>query len=381
MPQIPGITSYLGESIYQPPFKWKECSGTTLCINFTYNVNAIYRIFNSISEQGLIFPEKVDNLVDQACLKLAQIYKAENHFVMMQMNNNFNMYFISKVVESIVGKKIYNSEFQEYRITQKSLTHALESAKEHKQLSVREKMGIALGKGVTFTESRFAEGVSRSGLQDVESITYKYFNKELAIDDREILISMIDNIVKDDISLVAILDDTAETVDDLLWMQDLLVRYPKFKLCLLVNKAQISINFSSQMLFDILKSPLFNELASRYGGQFSYLETYSPFISFQYNFLEESAKNAISKSDIIYIKGANFFETCQIPEKDIFYGFVVYGPISRLYTGLEDYDAVFAYVPAGQTGYIHNQDKTKIQTLKEINTKSKYSLGGQHGSI
>jgi hypothetical protein len=30
-------------------------------------------------------------------------------------------------------------------------------------------------------------------------------------------------------------------------------------------------------------------------------------------------------------------------------------------------DAVFAYVPAYKTGYLHNKEKCKIKTLKNIN--------------
>ncbi|RPJ50050.1 MAG: hypothetical protein EHJ95_07875 [Methanobacteriota archaeon] len=192
---------------------------------------------------------------------------------------------------------------------------------------------------------------------------------------------MIANAVGEKVSIVAILDDTAETVEDLLWMQDLLIKYPKLNICLLVNTAQISINFSSQMLSDVLNSPNFSELAGRMGNQFNYLEIYSPFISFQTNFLQESARTAISGANIVYVKGANFFETCQIPDKDTFYGFIVFGPISRLYTGLQDFDAVFAYVPKGQTGYLNHRDKAKIRTLKDVCTSRRQSSGGHNECI
>jgi hypothetical protein len=63
----------------------------------------------------------------------------------------------------------------------------------------------------------------------------------------------------------------------------------------------------------------------------------------------------IQKADADYIKVPNLFETCQIPEKESFHGFVVYGPISRSYTGLWDFDGVFAQVSAGTAGY-HNRE-------------------------
>ncbi|HEX9639902.1 MAG TPA: hypothetical protein VGB13_01160, partial [Candidatus Krumholzibacteria bacterium] len=49
-----------------------------------------------------------------------------------------------------------------------------------------------------------------------------------------------------------------------------------------------------------------------------------------------------------------FFETCQIAHKDSFHGFVVFGGVSRSYTGLCDFDPVFVHLPAGTTGYKHD---------------------------
>ncbi len=338
-----------------------------MCVNFTYNTNAIYRILSNLSEQQLIPASLIDNLVDQACSTLAQIYKANNHFVMRNMNNNFNMFLISKVVESIVGKSVYNAEFQEYELTRKSLVHSLEMAGSHESLDTIEKMGLALGKGVAFIEKRLSKGMSSHDQQEVEAISFQYFQKKLAIDDRQLLITKIENgSQKRDFSLTAILDDASETIDDLLWLQDLLEAYPYFKVNLLVNTAQVSINFSTHMLAEVIESPLFRNLSSRLGRQFKVVEIYCPFISFQTNFLPMAARDVISNSDVIYIKGANFFETCQLLEKEKFYAFVVYGPISQLYTGLNEYDAVFAYVPAGCAGYVHHWDQKRIRTLKEI---------------
>ena len=65
----------------------------------------------------------------------------------------------------------------------------------------------------------------------------------------------------------------------------------------------------------------------RFGNQFKVTKIYCPFISFQTNYLPPNAKRVIKESDVVYIKGANFFETCQIPEKKSFHVFVVFGPI------------------------------------------------------
>jgi len=113
----------------------------------------------------------------------------------------------------------------------------------------------------------------------------------------------------------------------------------------------------------VLASPEFRDLASRLGTRVTLTEFYCPLISFQTNLLPPKAVQAINEADVVYIKGANFFETLQIPHKDTFYGFIVYGPISRAYTGLADFDAVFAHVPRGRSGYVHNQVPNLIVPL------------------
>jgi len=146
-------------------------------------------------------------------------------------------------------------------------------------------------------------------------------------------------------------------------MQHLMTEHPHFHVNLLVNTAQISINFSSHMLEAVFRNKHFDKLLSLRGKQFFITEMYCPLISFQPEYFEATTKKAVEKADFLYIKGLNFFETCQLPNKEKFYAFVVYGPISRMYTGLKDYDAVFAHLFTGVAGYEHNIDPAKIKTL------------------
>jgi hypothetical protein len=172
---------------------------------------------------------------------------------------------------------------------------------------------------------------------------------------------------KNSFTLAAILDDATETVNDLLWMQSLMDQFRFLKVNLLVNTAQISINFSTELLAQVLRAEPFRSLRGRLGGQFLITETYCPFISYQTNYLTPEARRVIASADAVYIKGANFFETCQIPDKETFHAFVVFGPVSRGYTGLRDFEGVFAHVPAGRTGYVHRLAPHKNMNLAEIN--------------
>jgi hypothetical protein len=367
-PRLDGKPVHLVEGASQPPFAWREASVDHLCTSFTYNTNAFFRILTILQSKQNFDSQLVEPLLDQACLVLSQLYRAKDSFLLRNLNNNFNMYLISKVVECLVGRTVYDSNRQEAELTGHSLSLALSLVEESRGVPVAEKMALAVGRGVAFLESRvFANDAERRILQYADDVSYGYFRRPLAIDHREKLIrSIADASGRGSFALAAILDDTAESVDDLAWMMDLMRLYPYFRVHLLVNSAQISVNFSSEMLSQVLRHPSFQWLREKLGSQFFVTEIYCPFISFQTNYLPAAAERVIAESDAVYIKGANFFETCQIQEKDTYHAFVVYGPVSKAYTGLQDFDPVFVHLPAGVTGYHHKPPPGRVTTLLDV---------------
>jgi hypothetical protein len=368
LPCLDGKPVRLLEGASQPPFAWREASVDHLCTSFTYNTNAFFRILTILQSRQSFDSQRVEPLLDQACLVLSQLYRARNSFLLRNLNNNFNMYLISKVVEYLVGCKVYDSNRQEVELTGHSLSLALSLVEESCSVSVSEKMALAIGRGVAFLESRvFANDAEKRIRQYADDVSYGYFRRPLAIDHREKLIRSIAAASgHGSFILAAILDDTAESVDDLAWMMDLMQLYPYFRIHLLVNTAQISANFSSDMLSQVLRHPSFRWLRDKLGTRFLVTEIYCPFISFQTNYLPEAAERVIADSDAVYIKGANFFETCQIQGKDTYHAFVVYGPVSRAYTGLQDFDPVFVHLPVGVTGYQHRPPPGRVTTLLDV---------------
>ena len=366
-PRIPGVAVRLGSSISKPPFTWRNANPVFLALSFTYNTNALYRILSILRDERVVEASRVDNLLDNACLLLSSIYRARNHFLLRNTNNNFNMYLLSKVIESTVGPTNYCADRQEERLTRQSLMFALELARAHTALSTEEKMALALGKGVTFVESHLAQPVARLTV-GVEDMSFRFFERRLAIDHRHRLLSQIERAGRHQSSFVlaVILDDTAESVDDLLWINDIMAMFPFLKVNLLLNTAKISINFSADMLDAVLAHPSFSDLASRYGNQLIATEIYCPFISFETEYLPPAAHRVIDAADAVFIKGANFFETCQLTHKNRYHGFVVFGPISRAYTGLQDFDAVFVHLPAGVPGYIHRNPPAQLTQLQQL---------------
>ena len=368
LPRIPSVGVRLDRAP-QPPYPWKDADPRFLVTSFIHITNAIFRILSLLAARGEIAPSDVDPLVDRACVLLARIYTARDHFLIRHINNNLNSYFISEVIERLVGKKCYDAEQQESQSTRDALHVALAMAPEHQNLTTLEKMGVALGKGVSFIESRLSRGdLGAEGSRQVRETAYRYFGSSLAIDHRHELLELVaeGGRTRNSFRLTAILDDTTESVDDLLWLADLLRQFPFLKVHLLLNTAQISVNFASAMLDTVLQHPCFRSLASRLGSQLLVTELYCPLISFQADLLPPHARKVIDRCDAVYIKGANFFETCQILEKHTFHAFVVFGPVSRAYTGLDDFSAVFVHLAPGTPGFLHRRRDEEIVTLRAI---------------
>lgn len=369
LPRIPGVPISLATHYPQPPYAWRDATPHQLAVSFTYNTNAFYRILCVLRDQGRIAAADVPGLLDAACRELARIYRAGSHRIILNINNNLNMYLISKVIERLVGRRAYDVEEQELHVTTRSLTQALMLAVDRTSLPTLEKMAIAVGTGISFIESRLGErGLTRDAAITVQERSYAHYGRRLSIDDRNLLLNMINSRASTDgrFRLAVILDDTTETVDDLLWLQDVVQQYPHLMVDLLVNTAQISINFSTHMLSAVEAWTPLRRLMSRIGTQLVVTRTYCPFISFQTNYLSSAATRAIHLADAVYVKGANFFETCQIVDKPTFHAFVVFGPISRMLTGLTDGAAVFAYLPPGCAGYQHQGSEAPTVTLSEV---------------
>lgn len=370
IPKSPYTSCPIGSGIYQPPFVWEDCTPLALAFNFTYNTNALFRIFSNLADIGKIERKDINALIDKACIRLSEIYKSHNSFILRYINNNINMYILSKVVEDLLGCEVYDSSLQEPDLTSMTLDVTLKNIAPYVSLTTKQIMACALGRGIAFLENNISIGTSdKLSTHKVEDNTFRYFEGKFAIDHRELLINRIREAQSNNkiIRMCAILDDTSESVLDLLWMQSLAIEFNMFHIHLLLNRAQISINFSSKMLSIVQQSPSFAPLRNLLGRQIFKHSTYCPLISFQSNFLSKDAWKVINECDFAFVKGLNFFETCQNLQKDTFYSFVVYGPISCLYTGLLDYDPVFVCVPKGATGYLHNKDHSQIRRLTDLN--------------
>ncbi|HUP79282.1 MAG TPA: hypothetical protein VM260_12095, partial [Pirellula sp.] len=305
-PKIPGVTFEFGEHLEQPPFSWRNASAQHLAVSFFYTTNAFYRILSGLAGLGRINVSAVNELLDKCCLELGRLYLANRGWVLRNINNNLNMFFISKVVEQVVGKRAYDADLQEPDATAESLRVALELISEHRNADTLEKIAVAMGRGISFVENKFVGGtLDKAGRQTAQETAFRLSSAGLAIDHRKKLFELIESegVTVGRFRLVVILDDTTESVDDLLWIQDLLVLFSFLEVDVVTNDAQISINFSSAMLPTILGHPAFAKLSSMSTTRFRQTSCYCPLISFQTNYLQTHVRGLIGQADAVFVKG------------------------------------------------------------------------------
>jgi hypothetical protein len=134
----------------------------------------------------------------------------------------------------------------------------------------------------------------------------------------------------------------------------------------LVNRYPVSNNIALDTFDDLLADEYFGDL-SRYrsDGRVRVQVEGQVFRSFEYNYLSPAARDMLEQSSLVFIKGANFFETLQPTGTIRYHGFTVYGYTSAMLSGCPEGSGVFARIPAGQAGYEYS-GPANVRTLAEI---------------
>ncbi len=358
----------LGPQIPQPPYSWGVCDSEVLIQSFSYTTNAVFRVLDGLAKINSVPAKQIDVLLDEVCKVISRVYRIDNGHFAQCINNNVNMYIISKSVEAVVGKAVYDCVNQEPTLASNTLYGTLRELPRYICADLREQIALAIGRGFAQYEHLVTEKPSSEDISHhVFDQTVAYSGGRISIDNRNHFIGRLNQAEEagGTLRLCVILDDVSESVFDLCWIQQAIMKYSCLSVYILVNVFQVSINVSSRCLSEMIKDDAFRALREYVGKRVFIRKTECPLISFQMTTFSSKDIDLINKSDIVYVKGLNFFETCQIRHKEVYYSFVVYGPTSQQITGLNDLESVFAFVPAGEVGYSHSACKSRIITLAD----------------
>lgn len=165
---------------------------------------------------------------------------------------------------------------------------------------------------------------------------------------------------------MVILDDNGESVFDLAIFQEAMRYFPHLHISIAVNRYPVSTNFTRASLEEVLADPEFSFFQDqRMSGRARIITESQLFPAFEEVYFSQPLRNAIDNSDVLYVKGVNFFEALQPAAQLRYYGFVVSGRMSHALSGCHEGRSVFARVPRGYPGYVYNTSG-EVQDLKRM---------------
>ena len=164
--------------------------------------------------------------------------------------------------------------------------------------------------------------------------------------------------------ITVFLNDNGESVFDIALFQKLLKDCDKLKVTFIVNRFPISNNISLSAFESLRADKYFEDLNGFFEKGFAEVIIENQvFRSFEYSHLQPETINKIKGSSALYVKGENFFETFQIPQKTRYYCFTVHSPTSVLLTGFPAGNGIFVKIIEGVNGYDY-YSYNKVNTLK-----------------
>jgi uncharacterized protein with ATP-grasp and redox domains len=166
-------------------------------------------------------------------------------------------------------------------------------------------------------------------------------------------------------SVVVVLDDNGESVFDLVLFQELLSEFRDLVVDFVVNRFPVSNNISEGPFKLLLREPHFHILNEHLiSGRARIICEQQVFRSFEQSFILDETLDRIKAASLVYIKGANFFETVRFPTKVVYHAFVVHGEMSATLTGYPEGVGIFARIPPQESAFLY-QDAQHVVTLKQ----------------
>ena len=297
------------------------------------------------------------------------LVKMHDYRLARSINFNYSMFFQDRILNLFFGDKLYHNTKNQEKKGKLANEIALNLVKNLSTISDQKMCKLSVFMGTIWTSS---EALQQEYLHKPD-LTLATIESKIDIDNRKWCrndIELFLEQVKGDHqhSVAVILDDNGESVFDLALFQRFLNDTKSLDVIFIVNRYPISSNISLSMFNEILNDPFFTDLKQHItNGRASVIVEEQVFRSFEIDLLKKSTLKAISKAELTYIKGVNFFETFKNTKIKRFHGFVVHGFTSILLTGCHENTGIFVGLAPGQPGFIYSSPE-HIQTLNQIKT-------------
>jgi hypothetical protein len=312
-------------------------------------------------------PEQCRLVAECALCIYTYLLKQEDNSLARTINFNHSMFLQDRILSLIFGPSHYSTGGLGRGRSLLANHIALRYLKELGSVSYRDLCTLSVFMGTIWTSHVELQTEYRSRAWE----TLARVERELKIRERQWCVNDIDQFLlamgrDTPQSVLVVLDDNGEAVFDLAIFQRLLQDNAKLSVTFLVNSYPVSNNISLDALNDVAQDDYFHYLRSRLdSGDAALCIEEQPFRSFELEYLKVDTQQAVADADVLYIKGANFFETFQIRKKDRWHCFVVHDMTSEMLTGCTRDQGVFVGLDPGQDGYIY-RSAHDVSTLLEI---------------
>jgi hypothetical protein len=307
----------------------------------------------------------VRQIVESALKIYSYLVKQRDYYLARSINFNHSMFLQDRILNLLLGDSICMAADRLGGSGKLANQIAMELLRNLDTLSYRQLCALSVFMGVIWTSS---QDVQRAFAAN-PSLTLGHIETQLNTQAGNWCIDHTDRFLADmgteaPITVCVILDDNGESVFDVALFQRLLNDSGSLRVVLIVNRYPVSNNIALETLQDLLRDPFFQDLRRHLEqGRAGLCVERQVFRSFELAHLQPETVHLIRQSQATYIKGVNFFETCQIPDITRYYCFTVHGRTSTMLTGCAEGKGVFVKLRPGETGYTyHSPDR--IETLR-----------------
>ncbi len=311
--------------------------------------------------------QTIIQIVEAALIIYSLLLKHQDYSLARTINFNHSMFLQDRIINLIFGDELYLAGTSLRSKGMVSNRLALELLKGLPRLSLRQLCLSSIFMGIVWTSDesvqRFFKDKPDKVLGDIDS-QIKSAGNRLAVDD-------IDEFLKElsapkAARAVVVLDDNGESVFDVALFQRLLEEIDTLNVTFVMNRFPVSNNISEETFGFLLEDDFFAGLKGMMeSGRMGISLEQQMFRSFEMEHLTAETLRWIDSSTLVYVKGANFFETFQATERPVYHAFTVYGEMCMTLTGYPQGSGIFVRIPSGRVPFIY-QDSTHVVTLKAL---------------
>lgn len=312
--------------------------------------------------------EDIKRLVHNAFKIFARLLKCEDYLLARRISFNYSMFIQERIITLLFNfshRLSYQRTMEEGQLTNDialSLLKQYTDPDYHKMIQLGTFMGIAWA---NHDQKRSLLRIEDDKALSQLERALEMENQSWCINHSDDFLNEVQRLEPKNANIAVILDDNGESVFDLALCQNLLRELPFLNISFVVNQFPISNNISTPAFNALLQDRYFKDLKKFIRDKRALvIAERQVFRSFEPDLLSPESKTVLDAARLIYIKGANFFETFQYTGTLRYYCFTVHSFTSQLLTGCQKGNGIFLKVPVGRKGFYYDNSQTMVSSMQ-----------------